>query len=138
MNSINFKTPTVPVAQPRQRIAVQGGRAINYTPAKHPVNVFKAALQMAFAEVYDGPPLICAIGVSVVFVMPRPKCRRRNAKRTWHTKKPDIDNLFKAVADALSGLAWVDDKQICEAVLRKQEAGDDEQPSCSVCIWEKS
>ena len=30
----------------------------------------------------------------------------------WHSKKPDIDNLWKAVLDAASGVLWQDDRQI--------------------------
>jgi Holliday junction resolvase RusA-like endonuclease len=34
--------------------------------------------------------------------------------------KPDIDNVFKAVTDAVKGIAWVDDNQICVAVISKR------------------
>lgn len=29
-----------------------------------------------------------------------------------HTKKPDLDNLIKAVKDALNGIVWHDDSQV--------------------------
>lgn len=35
------------------------------------------------------------------------------------TKKPDVDNLFKVVADALNGIAYTDDKFIVDAQVRK-------------------
>jgi Holliday junction resolvase RusA-like endonuclease len=111
---------------------------VNYTPAQHPVNVFKAALQLALAEVYDGPPLTGPLGVNAMFILPCPKSRqKKNYGKTWHTTKPDIDNLQKALFDALNGLAWVDDKQIAEAVIRKQWAGKYDQAGCSVSIWKK-
>jgi len=57
---IRFIVHAVPTAQPRQRhrVAIIGGmhRVMNYTPAKHPVNAFKAAVQHAFATCYNGPP----------------------------------------------------------------------------------
>lgn len=31
---------------------------------------------------------------------------------TWVEKKPDVDKLVRAVADALTGYAWHDDKQV--------------------------
>lgn len=34
-------------------------------------------------------------------------------------KKPDVDNLFKVVADALNGIAYSDDKCIVDAQVRK-------------------
>ena len=35
------------------------------------------------------------------------------------TKKPDIDNIFKVVADALNGVAFPDDKAIVDCQVRK-------------------
>ena len=41
-----------------------------------------------------------------------------------HTVKPDIDNLTKAVLDALNGLAWYDDAQIVELNASKTYVED--------------
>lgn len=38
------------------------------------------------------------------------------------TKKPDLDNTLKLVADSLNGLAYRDDAQIAEAVVRREWA----------------
>ena len=38
----------------------------------------------------------------------------------YPTVKPDLDNVLKVVADALNGLAYVDDKQICGAYIEKR------------------
>jgi len=35
------------------------------------------------------------------------------------TKKPDMDNIYKIVADALNGLAYHDDSQIVQAYVEK-------------------
>lgn len=35
------------------------------------------------------------------------------------TKKPDLDKLARAVLDALSGIAFEDDSQVCELVASK-------------------
>jgi len=43
-----------------------------------------------------------------------------NGKEEFHTKKPDIDNLAKAVKDALKGIIYHDDSQIVEAHLFKR------------------
>ena len=34
-------------------------------------------------------------------------------------KKPDTDNIFKCITDALSGIAYKDDKQIVAATVNK-------------------
>lgn len=38
------------------------------------------------------------------------------------TKKPDVDNIYKLVTDAMSGLVYLDDKQVWQAVVQKQYA----------------
>lgn len=47
-------------------------------------------------------------------------------------KKPDIDNIIKAIQDALNKVAFDDDKQIVEVVVRKFY--DDQPPRTSVLI----
>lgn len=45
--------------------------------------------------------------LSVEFVFPHKK------KRGLHNKRPDIDNLLKPLKDALSGVVYKDDSQVC-------------------------
>lgn len=37
------------------------------------------------------------------------------------TLKPDADNVAKAVMDALSGVAYADDAQVCELIVKKHD-----------------
>ncbi len=46
-------------------------------------------------------------------------------------KKPDIDNVVKAVLDALNGVAYRDDTQVIELHVRKSYS---EKPRVEVCI----
>jgi len=41
-----------------------------------------------------------------------------------HTSKPDIDKLLRALCDALTGIAWVDDSQVCVCAVNKGYAWD--------------
>ena len=63
--------------------------------------------------------------IEFFFIVPKswPKKRKDDAK--WHTNKPDIDNLQKAVKDALNGIAYRDDSQVCQVCARKQYAQSD-------------
>lgn len=123
--------PGVPVAQPRQRMAKIGGFLRSYTPASDPVNTFKAAVQLAWSDKIDAPPMVGPLRLTVQFVLPRPdylntkKCR---GGRRWYSRKPDLDNCLKSVKDALNKMAWRDDSQVCQVYASKQYAGSDEQP----------
>ena len=68
------------------------------------------------------PPIKGAIKIDVLFYMPRPKSHYRTGKFSgilkdtapmWHTGRPDLDNLVKFISDALNGVFYKDDSQIC-------------------------
>jgi len=137
---IKITVPSLPVAQPRQRHRIAGARnrpyVQNYVATKHPVNAFKAAVQMAFSLAVNGHdqseiPTNAPVTLRIVFWMPRPKNRVWKTKpmpAEPHAKKPDIDNLCKSVMDALHGLAWRDDSQVCEVTASKLICGGDDSP----------
>lgn len=138
---ISFTVPSIPVAQPRQRhrVATINGHtmAMNYTPGKHPVNAFKASVQHAANAAYQGPPIEGPLFLRLVFVMPRPGrliWKSRPMPRCRHQQKPDIDNLAKSVKDALKGIVWRDDSQVCSAKWSKWIAAGDEQPHVEIEI----
>jgi Holliday junction resolvase RusA-like endonuclease len=125
---IRFFVPHLPIAQPRQRSAVRsfgGGkvRAVNYTPAAHPVNVYKLAVIQAAREATT-KPLEGPLRVQVVFYMPHSKLSQKQ-NRIWHSTRPDVDNLLKSTFDALKGIAWGDDTQVCELASEKRYAVHD-------------
>jgi Holliday junction resolvase RusA-like endonuclease len=37
-----------------------------------------------------------------------------------HTAKPDADNIIKSISDGLNGVAFVDDAQVAELLVRKR------------------
>lgn len=134
---ITLHVPAVPVAQPRARATVRGGHATVYNDDRHPVNTFKATVRMALREAYRGEPLTGPLRCDCLFIMPRPQAmvwKTKPMPRTFHDKKPDRDNLDKAVMDALKGLAWIDDAQVCDGTIQKQIAAGNEQPHAIITI----
>lgn len=121
-----------PKAQPRPKAFARNGRAGIYDPgtAEGWKGVIAAALKG-----HAGKLVTDALRVDLVFYFPRPKGHFGTGKNAgklklsapiWHTKKPDIDNLEKAVFDALSeksgiGL-WKDDTQVVESRSLKRFA----------------
>lgn len=136
--AIRLTVPVVPVAQPRQRHAVIGGRARNYTPADHPVNTYKAALMLA-AKQQGARPKEGALCVDIDFYLPRPKrlMRRRDPDGPIrHAVRPDKDNLEKSTLDALRGLLWRDDAQICDGRVRKWYTEKHGVPRVEITVYE--
>ena len=139
MKQIIFTVPAVPVAQPRARASSFGGHARIYNDSKHPVMAFKAAVMMAFSREHSGEPLTGPLRCDITFVMQRPKgliWKSRPMPRAYHAKKPDRDNLDKAVLDSLKSLAWADDAQVCQGEIQKWIAAGDEQPHVVISIIE--
>ena len=100
--------PGQPIAKGRPRMAIKGHRIIAYTPdatrqyERDAKIIIKAA--MAGRQALEGP-----VSVSMSFYFQELK-----RKKQWHTSRPDIDNLIKSGLDAMNGIAFVDDSQVCE------------------------
>lgn len=56
------------------------------------------------------------VSIKILFVMPIPpswsKKKRMDAIGSYHTSKPDIDNLIKGLFDAANKILWQDDNQV--------------------------
>lgn len=66
------------------------------------------------------------VAVSATFDLVRPKCHRSKSGKVkpsapaLPTTKPDVDKLARALLDALTGIAWVDDAQVVRLDVRKR------------------
>lgn len=82
-----------------------------YTPAETKA----AAEAFAWQSKRYAPraPLAGALRVDLVFIVPAPTRLDSERSRVWPHVRPDIDNYTKLVYDALNGMFWIDDGQIC-------------------------
>lgn len=66
---------------------------------------------------FEGP-----VEVSVVakFGIPKSWSKSRRAEAFHHIGRPDCDNVLKVVLDALNGVVWLDDAQVCDAIIAKR------------------
>lgn len=134
---ITFTVPGLPIPQPRQRHKIIAGHVSNYTPARHAVQAYRRAIQIAARLAYQGPPLTCPLSVTLLFLMPRPQrltWKTRPMPRVWCPCKPDFDNLAKSTIDCLTGIVWADDGQIASAKVEKMYAAGEEEPCVEVGI----
>ena len=119
--------PGTPKGQPRPKAYRRGKHAAVYDPgtAAEWKFLIARAFEEAGIELPDGP-----LKLWLRFLMPRPKSHYRTGKRAgelkdsapfWCTKKPDADNLAKAVMDAMP---LGDDSRVVGLVIGKAYAGD--------------
>lgn len=143
MNDITIRVPGEPVSQPRCRATSFGGKSRMYTPTKNGVHAYKAAIRILAAQQMSGPPLAGPVQVDCTFVFSRPKSHFKSGKRSnelrgdapfWHTNRNDRDNLDKACLDAMTGIVYVDDKQVCAGEIVKRYPVDNELPGATIRI----
>lgn len=133
----------VPVAQPRQRIAIRKGKdgkahVANYTPTSHPITDFKAQVRLMVSQSckvpFEGP-----LTLSVRFYLARPqklKTKKAPEEAIPHTSRPDLDNCIKGFKDSLKGLLWHDDAQVCiYDGCGKFYCEKDGQPRVEFTLW---
>ena len=93
-----------------------------YTPEK--TKKYERFVAMQYhGEVFEG-----ALRVSIKAYCKRPM---RGAGK-YPTKRPDADNIAKAILDALNGVAWKDDKQVVELSITKEWAEKHEKVEVSI------
>lgn len=60
--------------------------------------------------------------VNIYFEIPKSASKKAKSEYLLNkrpTKRPDSDNLYKGITDALNGIAYYDDSQIVETIIRK-------------------
>ena len=105
----------IPLAQGRPRFFRRGKMVGCYDPARS--KSWKETVKWQAIE-QKAEILPNALSMRLSFRLPRPKSLPKKVKE--HTRKPDLDNLVKAVKDALKGVCYKDDAQIVELVATKQ------------------
>lgn len=118
--SITFSVSGEPVPQPRPRVSTAGGFARAYVPAQHPVHAYRHSLAAAARAAglgQTGEPL--NVVIDAVFVRPKSHMTKAGVKPTApRLPRPDVDNLAKAVLDALQDVMG-DDTNVARLVVEK-------------------
>lgn len=128
--AVAFTVPGAPVPKGRARsrlVKTRDGRQFvsHYTPDETTryENLIRMCARDAMHDRYplDGPLLL-----EVTVVLPIPASwsgrRKRDAAvgAIGASKKPDLDNFIKAIADGCNGVAWVDDSQVVKLHAEKR------------------
>lgn len=122
---VSFFVPTEPVGKGRPRVSTIGGHARMFTPKKtanYETLISMAAQQaMQGRELIAGPVLMeLAIRVSVAASWSKKKTAEALQGLVMPTKKPDADNILKAICDGINGIVFKDDVQVVNVSLSKR------------------
>ena len=118
MNYIIFTVPGVPQGKGRPRVTSNG----TFTPKKtrdYEKKVRDCYIAQGGQMFPDDTPLFA--NITAIFPIPSSLSKKRralfNGKR--HCKKPDADNVAKAILDALNGVAYRDDSAVSSLLVDK-------------------
>ena len=131
MTPIHVFVPGDPKGQPRPRAFYRKGRGVRVydagTAEGWKSQVAVSMLSYDASEHVSRVPTADPVRLELRFVLSRPKSHydkagivRKRMSRS-HTSKPDVDNLAKAVMDAIQQVhVWVDDSQVTELLVTKR------------------
>ena len=138
VNELQFTVPGEPVGKGRARAAKRGKFITIYTPEKT-ANYEGLIAHAAMIAMFGRPLLMGPVSVELDIRVSIPgswSMKRKAAAvrgEVAATKKPDIDNVEKALFDGMNGVVWKDDVQAVQVTKRKRYA---ETPGVVVIVRE--
>lgn len=114
---VTFMVPGKPVGKGRPRAARRGKGITLYTPEK--TATYESTIALFASQAMAGRPLILG-PVSVLMKIDLAIPASWSGRKKDHaldgivmpTTKPDMDNVVKAIFDAINGVVWGDDTQV--------------------------
>ena len=125
-SEISVTLPVEPMPKLRPRFRVVHGRVFTHTP--YETKAFENEVAALYLTRVKGLKFEAhkPLQVRIEFYMQHPKSYTKKKIQAIedgllkHTVKPDLDNLTKALLDALNDIAWHDDAQIVDLQIRKE------------------
>ena len=109
MYRYNLEINTRPIPKQRPRLS----KFAVYTPKK--TADYEKLIAYEWKRRYKNLILKNAVKLDLLFCFKKAK----SCKKDYHTQRPDIDNLEKAILDGLNKTAFVDDCQVVEMKSKK-------------------
>jgi Holliday junction resolvase RusA-like endonuclease len=127
--AIYFVVTGNPVGKGRPRATSRGGFVRMYTDAKtlgfEAAVADEASTSMRGFEVFETP---MQMQLSAYYPIPKSWSKKKRQMaidgEIYPNVKPDLDNVLKAVLDALNGVVYVDDSQVINLVATKRYSTD--------------
>ena len=142
---ITIRIPGPPQGKGRARTVKKGSFTHSYTPKNTALyeNLIKVLamqeMEKTGARMIDGPVKMI---IEAYYEIPKSTSKRQRAEMERGIKKPckkpDVDNIVKAAGDALNGVAYRDDVQICDLRIIKRYTTSDINSQVIISIEEDS
>jgi Holliday junction resolvase RusA-like endonuclease len=132
--------PGQPVPQPRPRVSTRGGFGRAYTPSRHPIHAYRAAIQAAAIAAGKKTGRGGAVRLTIEAVFARPASHwtltgLSKSAKPW--PRADGDNVAKGVQDALTDAGvWDDDDCVLDMRIVKRYAARGEAAKTVITITE--
>ena len=131
---IKFTVPGEPKGKGRPRFSRNGH---TYTPKE--TASYENLVKLEYERQCQGqrfePVTMLKMNIAAYFRIPKSASKAKRKKMLLGdlrpTKKPDMDNIIKIIADSLNGLAYHDDAQIVSAAVDKYY---DDEPCVDVYL----
>lgn len=114
-----------PQGKGRPRFSTVAGHVKTRTPDQTVVyeNLIKTEFRSQCGQLKFQDGAMLDVRVFAYYAVPKSVSKKKRAAMLAHqirpTKKPDFDNIGKVVCDSLNGIAYHDDAQIVDAMVRK-------------------
>ncbi|MNJ17889.1 Endodeoxyribonuclease RusA [compost metagenome] len=125
LKPVSFVVPGEPQGKGRPRIGKVGNHARMFTPTK--TVAYEGLVALAAQDVMQGRELLqgaVMVEMKIFVSIPQSMSKKRKAQalagQIFPTKKPDVDNVEKAIFDAINGVVWKDDVQVVDVFKRKR------------------
>jgi Holliday junction resolvase RusA-like endonuclease len=121
---IKFTVQGEPFGKERPRICRKGPKVFAFTPAKTASyeKVVRAQYKEKIGIKFEGKIPI-KVKIIAYYKIPERASEKQIGEMVagliLPTKKPDVDNICKLILDALSGVCYEDDVQICKLEIKK-------------------
>ena len=139
---VGSKTPWIPRRADGSMVEKNCRPVIATMDSNKKSKPWMAAVRAAAGEAYRETLLTGPVRLVVVFHFPRPKAHYRTGKHAgqlrtdaplWHDKTPDCDKLVRCLADGLTGVIWVDDRQVAMVEASKQWTDRQARAVVTIC-----
>lgn len=127
METICFTVPGKPQGKARARTGYnpKTGQVMSHTPDNTVLyeNFIKTCYMQETDQIFENGEAL-SVSVTAYFEPVKNVSKKRREQmlqdKIFPIKKPDIDNIVKAVLDALNGLAYKDDSQVVQILAAKR------------------